>query len=73
MKLPNGTGADLSLQIRSFDLETPILLLTDEIDQDDRQGRRERVRKGVYLITPGGIDELGETVARLLKNANRSS
>jgi DNA-binding response OmpR family regulator len=72
MKLPNGTGADLSLQIRSFNLETPILFLTDGIDHDDWQGAKNAGAQG-YLITPGGIDDLGETVARLLKKANRSS
>ena len=72
MSLPNGTGADLSLQIRSFDLETPILFLTDGIDEADWQAAKGAGAQG-YLIAPGGIDDLGEAVARLLKKANRPS
>jgi DNA-binding NarL/FixJ family response regulator len=62
----------LSLQIRSFDLVTPILFLTDGIAEADWQGAKNAGAQG-YLITPGGIDDLGETVARLLKQANRLS
>jgi DNA-binding response OmpR family regulator len=71
MSLPNGTGADLSLQIRTFDLETPILFLTNGIEEADWQRAKNAGAQG-YLIMPGGIDDLGTTVARLLK-AHRSS
>jgi DNA-binding response OmpR family regulator len=71
MRLPNGTGAELSLRIRSFDLETPILFLTDGLDEADWREAKKAGAQG-YLITPGGIDDLGEAVARLMKKAGGS-
>ena len=53
-------------------METPILFLTDGIDEANWQAAKNAGAQG-YLITTGGIDELGEAVARLLKKANMSS
>lgn len=64
-QLPDGDGIDLCKKIREKDPETPIVFFSAyAYDRDIEQGLAAGVQ--VYLTKPGFVDELEETIGRLI-------
>ncbi len=61
----NGTGVELCEQIRKIDPHTPILFFSSYAREADRQ---QALRAGAqaYLVKPGGIVELADTIKGLI-------
>jgi DNA-binding response OmpR family regulator len=64
--LPGGSGVDLCRLIRENDKMTPVVFYSGAAYESDRQ---EAIEAGAqaYLIKPGNISELTETVRKLLQ------
>jgi CheY-like chemotaxis protein len=63
--LPDGTGIELCRQIRTFNADLPIIVLSGMGRESERQ---EAAGAGVqlYLLKPVDFESLAEAVARLL-------
>jgi two-component system response regulator AtoC len=61
----DGTGVEMCQMIRTFDCKTPILFFSGAAD---RHNIEEALRAGAqgYLVKPGGIQWLEQTIERLL-------
>jgi two-component system, OmpR family, response regulator RegX3 len=65
-RFPDGTGVELCRKIREFDSRTPILFFSGDAFESQKQeaffaGAQE------YLSKPGDLNEMAETVHRLLR------
>jgi len=65
--LPDGTGLELCLKIRSLDQHTPILFLSGSAQQEDRQQALDAGAQ-VYLSKPSDPEELMRVISQLLLN-----
>ena len=65
MRLPHGMGAEISMGIREFDRDTPILFLTDDAEHADWEGAN-RAGAQAYMMQPNGLDGLLDVVAKLM-------
>jgi two-component system chemotaxis sensor kinase CheA len=65
--LPGGTGVELCRLIREGDRTTPVIFYSGAAYESDR---REAMEAGAhaYLVKPGDISKLIETVKRFLQN-----
>ncbi len=63
--LADGTGLELCRRIREFDSATPILFFSGLAYESDRRLGLDAGAQG-YLVKPGGLDKLVETVTRLI-------
>jgi len=70
--LPYGSGIKACQEIRKFDSMIPIILYSEAGSEADRQAG---INSGAqaYLVKPVGIDELEQTIARLIRHSERSS
>ena len=75
---PQGYESRLCEQIHEFDPHSPILFISAAAYQADRQradGQRADRQQGMdagaqgYLMKPGGLDDLEQTISRLLGGA----
>ena len=64
--LPGGTGIDLCREIRERDATTPIIFYSGAAYESDQQEAREAGAQA-YLIKPGDISRLMDTVRTFLK------
>lgn len=67
--LPDMSGIELCKQIRTFDLDTPIIFYSAAVRQADRD---EGMNAGAqaYINKPGKLDELEKTIPSLIKRGN---
>lgn len=66
--LPDGVGATLCRQIRAFDPHTPVVFYSAVVTDVAQQ---EAITAGAqaYVRKPGSIEELEQTIARVIKEA----
>ena len=66
----DGTGVELCRQIRKIDPHTPILFFSSYARESDRQ---QAICAGAqdYLVKPGNIFDLADTIKRLIDQAER--
>lgn len=67
VRLPDFSGVELCERIREFDSDTPILFYTAAAYDSDRQKAIKCGAQG-FLTKPEGLDELGQTIKRLIGN-----
>ena len=68
----DGTGVELCRQIRQIDPHTPILFFSSYARESDRQQALCAGAQG-YLVKPGNIFELADTIKRLIDQAEQIS
>jgi DNA-binding response OmpR family regulator len=66
---PHGYESRLCEQIHKFDPRSLILFISAAADQADRQRGMGAGAQG-YLTKPGGLDDLEQTISRLLNEAS---
>jgi len=66
--LPDVSGIELCHRIREFDASTPILFFSGVAYEAERQ-RALSCGAQAYLTKPGEINELTDTVSRLIRNS----
>ena len=65
--LPDGSGARLSLRIRAVDAENPIIFCSAWDTWPQSKSARDYSAAQGYLLKPFSMEELVDTVSRLLK------
>lgn len=66
--MPQMTGDELTREIRTFNVSTPILYYSGAAYETDKQHARDAGAQG-YLVKPDGISTLVAEVARLIAEA----
>ena len=66
--MPQMTGDQLTREIRTFNVSTPILYYSGAAFESDKQLARDAGAQG-YLVKPEGISTLVDEVARLIAEA----
>jgi DNA-binding response OmpR family regulator len=67
----DGTGVDLCRQIRAFDPDTPIIFYSSGAYRSDIEAGMAAGAQS-YLIKPGGIEIIEQTVAELLAGTTQA-
>lgn len=65
LKLPDGSGTALCREVRQNQASVPIIVLTGRVDVNDPE-MKAQTGADVYLAKPVELDQLIETVGRLL-------
>lgn len=71
--LPDGTGAGLCTEIRSFDIRTPILFVTSHSDFTETEARRLGANGTLHKHNPLFISELTERVRELALTRSKAA